>query len=99
MALQVEGHACITQLLNAVYEWLGVLDTSKPVHALYLDFEKAFDTVPHRRLMNKLNIMVSEGICLAGFMIFLAIAHSTLNNEVSDKNFVISGDTIIYLLY
>ena len=35
-------------------EWLSDLDNRTPVDAAYLDFRKAFDSVPHERLMTKL---------------------------------------------
>ena len=48
------GRSCVTQLLNTVNDWLTDIDEGKPVDAIYLDYRKAFDTVPHRRLISKL---------------------------------------------
>ena len=36
------------------------IDKGYPVDVIYLDFQKAFDKVPHRRLMHKLT---AHGIC------------------------------------
>ena len=48
------GRSCTTQLLNTLNDWLYYLDNHIPVDAVYLDFRKAFDTVPHERLLKKL---------------------------------------------
>jgi ribonuclease P/MRP protein subunit RPP40 len=50
----------MTQLLVVVEEWSSLLDQGYPVDSIYLDFRKAFDTVPHQRLLKKLE---SYGIC------------------------------------
>ena len=44
----------MTQLLVVIELWTEMLDSGDPVDAIYLDFSKAFDTVPHQRLLNKL---------------------------------------------
>ena len=50
------GRSCLTNLLEffeEVYERIHV-DEGKPVDVIYLDFAKAFDKVPHKRLAKKL---------------------------------------------
>ena len=48
------GKSCVTQLLVTLQDWRVKLDEKIPVDAVYLDLRKAFDTVPHNRLINKL---------------------------------------------
>ena len=45
--------SCTSQLLEALDEWSSCLEGGDPVDALYLDFRKAFDSVPHQRLLLK----------------------------------------------
>lgn len=49
-----QGRSCVTQLLQVMEQYLNYLDNRTPFDILYLDFSKAFDTVPHRRLLLKL---------------------------------------------
>ena len=48
------GRSYTTQLLHALYYWASSLDNNIPVDILYLNFHKAFDTVPHCHLFTKL---------------------------------------------
>ena len=48
------GRSCTTQLLYTMDYWTSSLDNNIPVDILYLDFRKAFDTVPHCHLFIKL---------------------------------------------
>ena len=45
--------SCVTQLLEVIEDFTQQIDNGYPV-VVYLDFKKAFDTVPHQRLMCKL---------------------------------------------
>lgn len=50
----VSKRSCVTNLVEVLNEWTSSLDDGKPVDAIYLDFSKAFDSVPHVRLMKKM---------------------------------------------
>ena len=50
----VPGRSCMTQLLVTIELWTKWLDKGDPVDVIYLDFKKAFDSVPHKCLLLKL---------------------------------------------
>jgi hypothetical protein len=50
-----KNHSCETQLSYVVNDWTKSLDNKQQVDVFILDFEKAFDTVPHELLKTKLN--------------------------------------------
>ena len=50
----ISGKSCTTQLLEFLEDLTQALDNGKDVAVIYLDFCKAFDKVPHRRLLKKL---------------------------------------------
>ena len=46
--------SCLTNLLEFMELGSGRLDQGEPVDIIFLDFQKAFDKVPHERLLIKL---------------------------------------------
>ena len=48
------SRSCELQLLRIMNEWTQCFDDRKPIDVLYLDYQKAFDKVPHLRLISKL---------------------------------------------
>ena len=50
----VSSRSCTTQLLEFMEEATQALDRGEDVDVIYLDFAKAFDKVPHKRLLKKL---------------------------------------------
>ena len=49
-----KGRSCETQLSALVDDIMKILDNGNQADLIILDFSKAFDTVPHQRLLNKL---------------------------------------------
>ena len=53
----LKGKSCVTQLLEYLEDITEAMDNGKGVDVIYLDFcnlLKAFDNIPHRRLLKKL---------------------------------------------
>ena len=50
----LKARSCLTNLLCFFEEITKWVDDGSPVDAIYLDFQKAFDKVPHQRLILKL---------------------------------------------
>ena len=50
----VHGTSCLSNLLETVHEINTILEEGSVVDQVYLDFQKAFDKVPHERLLLKL---------------------------------------------
>ena len=48
------GRSTTTQLLSILEVWTRILDEDGCVDTVFMDFMKAFDKVPHRRLLRKL---------------------------------------------
>ena len=58
-----KGRSCTTQLLQVIEDFTYLIDNSQPIDVIYLDFQKAFDQVPHQRLLYKLNVYgITENI-------------------------------------
>ena len=63
--------SCESQLLATTHDLLKKLDNKDQIDVAILDFSKAFDVVPHQRLLRKLRMYGLEGKCLSWISDFL----------------------------
>ena len=89
----VPGRSCSTQLLTVLDEWASALEDGDNLDALYVDFAKAFDTVPHQRLLVKLKGYGIGGTVLQWIEAFLSgrLQRVVLNGSISIWAKVTSG--------
>ena len=57
----IPGRSCLTQLPSVLHDLGSSLDAGDEVDVIYLDFSKAFDSVPHGRLLHKLSLLGIQG--------------------------------------
>ena len=50
----INGRSTMLQLLKIMDEWTSSLEAGGQIDVIYTDYEKAFDKVPHKRLLSKL---------------------------------------------
>ena len=65
--------SCQTNLLESLEEWTALLDEGKGLDIIYLDYQKAFDSVPHMRLAVKLQAYGIDGKVLEWLKDFLEL--------------------------
>ena len=63
--------SCMTQLLQVMEDITQFIDEGKSIDIIYCDFRKAFDAVPHRRLLSKLSAYGIAGSVLRWVSDFL----------------------------
>ena len=67
-----KGKSCVTQLLEYLEDITEAMDNRNDVDVIYLDFCKAFDKIPHRRLLKKLEKYGIKGKVLNWIKDFLS---------------------------
>ena len=66
------NRSMVLQLLNVMDSWTKALDRGESIDVVYLDFMKAFNIVPHKRLIGKLKSYGIEYYTLRWIQAFLS---------------------------
>ena len=85
--------SCVTQLMEVMEDLTASLDDKNPVDVVYFDFRKAFDSVPHERLLLKMEAYGIVGTVLRWVRNFLTGREQKvrLGDERSSTLEVVSG--------
>ena len=88
-----KNRSCETQLVTTIHDIATHLNSGNQVDVLFLDFSKAFDKVPHKRLLYKLNYYGIRGPYLEWIEQFLTdrLQQVVVENKFSALTPVISG--------
>ncbi len=104
----MDGRSCSTNLLTYLDKITQFLDDKESVDIIYMDLQKAFDTVPHKRLLEKLKSYGIGGNILKWIESFLMGRQQQVivNKTSSSKENMISGvpqgsvlGPILFVLY
>ncbi|KAI0207444.1 1,4-alpha-glucan-branching enzyme [Lamellibrachia satsuma] len=87
------GLSCESQLIETVHDWMTAMDNKTQIDAILLDFAKAFDKVPHLRLLSKLTSYGITGNTQNWIKSFLSNRKQrvSVNGALSDITDVTSG--------
>ena len=88
-----KNRSCETQLVTIIHDIATHLNSGNQVDVLFLDFSKAFDKVPHKRLLYKLNYYGIRSPYLEWIEQFLTdrTQQVVVENKFSALTTVISG--------
>ena len=88
-----KNRSCITQLIEVYDKLTELIDDGKSIDIVYLDFKKAFDSIPHERLLIKMKGYGITGNVLNWVRSFLSGRKQRVRvgNSYSNKTNVTSG--------
>ena len=95
-------------VINLVNSLLRSIDEGKPTLGIFIDFQKAFDTINHQILLNKLDLYGIRGIALQWFKSYLSNRSQVIcyKETVSSKRNIKCGvpqgsvlGTTLFLVY
>jgi len=86
-------HSTCTNLLETVNDWTLALDNHQKTDAIYIDFQKAFDSVSHPKLLTKLSSYNIKGDVFAWIAAFLnhRSQQVMIKNSLSKNIYITSG--------
>ena len=97
-----------TALLSTIHDWCSVLDKHYDIACVFFDFKKAFDSVPHQKMMEKLSQLDLPPSILSWLCSYLSGRRQfvLVNGENSKSTLICSGvpqgsvfGPLLFLLY
>ena len=87
------GKSTTTALLSITQEWARLLDQNHEICCVFFDLQKAFDTVPHRSLLKRLEQLHLHPLILRWIHSYLSHREQSVvvNGTSSNPTHVISG--------
>ena len=79
----ISGHSTVLQLVQVLDKWTEILDMGGCIDVIYCDFMKAFDKVPHLRLMHKLGMYGISELFTSWIKSFLLGLNNGLDQVIS----------------
>jgi len=67
----MQGRSCLTNLLESLESWIQALDNGYGIDVLYLNYRKALESVPQKRLLENLKIYGVHGKLLRWIQSFV----------------------------
>ena len=89
----LKGKSCISQLLSSFHDWASGRDKGLTTDVTFLDVSKAFDSVPHERLLTKIHAYGIQGPLLSWPTSFITNRYQrvVLRRHYSSWTSVLSG--------
>nr|CAD2209245.1 unnamed protein product [Meloidogyne enterolobii] len=89
----IKNRSTTTQLITTLEDWYDAIMGKKNIDCVYIDFKKAFDSVPHDLLLNKLYKIGIRGKILTWISCFLSnrTFRVKINNTLSKPRNIKSG--------
>ena len=87
------GRSTVSALLSTTTNWFSILEAGSEICAIFFDYRKAFDSVPHRPLLNKLISLNLDPFLLRWMANYLTARHQhvVVDGEKSTAVHVLSG--------
>ena len=89
----LRNHSSVQQILKFLNNIVNQIDNKCQCDVIYLDFRKAFDSVPHKELLHKLRSIGIKGSVWKWFECYLSsrVQCVAVNDSMSDVLPVLSG--------
>ena len=87
------GRSTVSALLSTTTNWFSILEAGSEICAIFFDYRKPFDSVPHRPLLNKLISLNLDPFLLRWMANYLTARHQhvVVDGEKSTAVHVLSG--------